>query len=248
MIRVILLYISSLLTLVTTPRYWKVLLFPLAIGVISYPIWVYLFVIARTQISALIVHSEVSWVHTLTEWLVVAFGSILSAILSFFTANIVGVFALEKLTDELIDFHGLGPVKEQAPMLGIESPIISSRTGKRYLTSIFRAICESLLQLVILGALAILSILLAWIPIFSLLALLLSAFLLGIGFVDLPFSRLDWPWRKRWSTIMNNKLATITLGAIFMCLSIVPLGAVFCMALPYIVSVPLLKSWSERNK
>lgn len=155
--------------------------------------------------------------------------SLLSGLLAFLTANILGGFYIERFIELALQDHSL------------EATDSYKQRGMAHILAY--ALWDNLRKLALLSLFGVLFIALSFVPFGPLIAFLLGALLLGYEIFDTILVPLGSSFNIRLSEIFKHAGTVFILGLTFGALFLLPFAALFFMPVGYLVAIKELSAW-----
>lgn len=112
--------------------------------------------------------------------------------------------------------------------------------------SVAGAFIDLFLRLMVIVPLSIIVFFIGLIPVVGIVALIPSAFLIGLTLYDYPLCLFDLSFKERLSRAFDDWQAVVSLGGLFSISFLVPAGSIIFLPLGYAASVLLIKSSQQR--
>lgn len=155
--------------------------------------------------------------------------SLLSGLLAFLTANILGGFYIERFIELALMDHSLKAT--------------DSYKQRGTVQILAYALWDNLRKLALLSLFGVLFIVLSFVPFGPLIAFLLGALLLGYEIFDTILVPLGSGFNSRLSEILKHFGVVFIVGLTFGAIFLLPLAALFFMPVGYLVAIKELSAW-----
>ena len=153
----------------------------------------------------------------------------LSALLALLVMSALGSVFIESFIEEVFKRHHIELPKH---------PTVSS-----LIRGIWRGVRDDLRLIIYIGFCALLVLAAGLVPILFFLPPLFAAFLSGYNLFDLPLALLEIPFKERRRIAAAHWIEVVSLGAVFLLILVIPLGAVLFLPAAYYVAVERLAAW-----
>ena len=223
--------LKALGTILSSSKLTLCCVIPIAISIASFCACVTLFFLYRDTIGHAIVSSQSEWLSSLIAWGFFLLNIFISGFISIIFALGLGAVYIDSFIEELFR-------RNEFPILRTDGFVSAVRVT-------LKSVVESIKRLVVIFFLSILLVVCGLIPLLTLPALVLSAFIVGTGIVDAPLVLLGLPFIERWRVCMRHKSWCLMVGSVISFASLIPCGGILILPILLVVTVEKMRHWVQ---
>jgi uncharacterized protein involved in cysteine biosynthesis len=223
---------KAALTIIRSPRLLLLSIIPTVCGIIAFFVALYFFFDWRRDLAVWLIGDTYNWLEVVLSWILFFVNFFTSGVIALIVSSLLGGVFIEAFIEESLKINGMQ----------LNQPFSMARLARTIKRSAKEGLVRLLILCVVMGCFLIAMIF----PPASILAIFLSAALLGFDIFDLPASMLDHPLSFRTHLARSYPLTYLGLGGLMTLALAVPLGGVIFMPVAYYLAVIKLAGWGVR--
>ena len=224
-------YLQGVFDILRRPALLSRCVVPVIIGLISFLLSITAAFVWRDEIAIFFFGDITGWFGLSLSWILLFFNIFLSGIIAFLSMLLIGSFFIESFIELLLREHSL--------------PLPDHKGIGAMALSIGRAIKSDLIIIIVFAFVGLISLVLSFFPLLSLISLLIGIFIAGYNLIDLPMSLMEISFNNRLSAALNHKIEVLILGGIFSLLLFIPFAGIIFAPLGYYAAVLALVRWRK---